>query len=146
LSLSSIPQEPPPRHWDVEHVEQLAEIAVAAVRLAKENFNIDFDYSPASLKALDEALGSREYFEEAELDEESEEAIITMLGAYLGEVVRRNLDGRWELSDELPSPRIVGLKSVEWLDPMARIAKRSQEGESASLWKWYRSVQRHSTG
>jgi hypothetical protein len=142
LKPPSASRNPPPRHWLVERAEQLIETATSAVRLAEEHFGVGLDYSPESLQALDEAIGSREFIEEAELDEGDVDVTTLTLGAYVGEVVRRNLGGSWKISDDTPSPRLVGIGGIAWLDPMARVEKRLLEGEEASLWAWYLAIEK----
>jgi hypothetical protein len=137
------PQALPPRHWEITDVSQIPELLKPTPTLAKEQFGVDLDYSPESLRALDGAL-KQEYLEDGSLDNEDIEAVSISIGTYIGEVVRRHIGGEWQITDEPPSPRLVDVPGFEWLDPIGRVEKRLVEGEAASLFDWYQSIRRHS--
>jgi len=145
VAETGVPQSvmSPPRHWEITDVSQIPELLKPTPALAKEQFGVDLDFSPESLKALDGAL-KQEYLEDGSLDEEDIEAVSISLGAYIGEVVRRHIGGEWQIADEPPSPRLVDVPGFDWLDPIGRVEKRLLEGEAASLFDWFQSIRRHS--
>jgi hypothetical protein len=81
---------PPPR------VHEYAEQVVAYVKKA---LNITLEYDSNTLPVLDHYLRSVEGSQT-----ETIQLVVVTAGAYFGEVVRRRLGGRWELSD----------KDLEW--------------------------------
>ena len=74
------------------NARQLAELAVTTTRNVA---NIQLDYSPASLKQVDELIcGFRAQGHTAATMQET----IFLFGCYLGEVVVRNHGGQWKLA------------------------------------------------
>jgi hypothetical protein len=137
-----VPPASVPRHRNVADVGLIPELIRPVPRLAKESFGVALDFTPASIRALDEAMNPVRTGELEELDDEAVEDIALGLGLYVGEVVVRNLGGRWAIAEEPPSPRLVGLPGIEWLDPVGRMEKRLVEGEAASLVDWYQAIER----
>jgi len=133
----------PARRRQVADLSQIPELIRPVPRLAKESFGVTLDFTPASIRVLDEVMKPTYAGELDELDEETLEDIALGFGLYVGEVVIRNLGGRWAIMDEPPSPRLVGLPGIEWIDPIGRVEKRLVEGETASLWDWFQSIKRH---
>src|SRR5206468_2270334 len=92
-------------------------------------------YSPESLRAMDDAIST--HFPEGD---EPLPTTILPIGAYLGEVVRINLGGRWRIEESI-FDSAVELAHAE-LYPLRRVAQRFEEGTSASLSGWYNVVAR----
>jgi hypothetical protein len=63
------------------------------------------------------------------------------LGSYLGEVIRRKIDGTWEGDDADPDVTVnVAVKGPKQLEifPIQRIMKRLQNGEEDDVWAFAR--------
>ena len=81
------------------------------------------DYSEGSVEILDAMIDS--FWGPAGPGSESFDGMVTVLGAYLGEVMVRNLDAKWTFNAEYQTPAVlVGSRSYF---PLARLAKRFRE-------------------
>jgi hypothetical protein len=134
-------EEPPPRVWPVYDRAGLEEAVTAAVEMAQDKWGLRLDFSPDQLEVLDRALVAEE-IPEPELEEVGAfEALVVPLGAYLGEVVRRQLGGRWQFGEDPPSPHLVQVPGSDAHDPVGVVASRA-EGGGTSLQEWYRAVEK----
>ncbi len=113
----------------------LSNDAEQVVHVFGDRFGIALDYSPESLGKVDEAISK--FFEEGD---EPLPTTVLPIGAYVGEVVRVNLGGQWHITEPLLDSAI-DLAGVE-LYPFRRVAKRFEEGSSASLRAWYEAAAR----
>lgn len=118
---------------------KISQWADSAVSTFKDRFGLSLDYSPASLKIMDKAISK--YFPKGE---EPLPTTLLPLGAYLGEVLRRNLGGEWRLEDPIFDSFLVisGQKEKAEPYPFRRVAKRFVEGKGASLESWYAAAAR----
>jgi hypothetical protein len=121
-----------------EEAEEVGTGAIDPVALSKdaasvfgERLGVTLDYSPKSLKRLDRAISR--YFRK----EEPLPTTVLSLGAYLGEVIRRNIGGRWKLKDNYMECYIGDLGVIEALYPFRRVYKRFVRGKRASLHLWF---------
>jgi len=112
-----------------------------AVSVFGDRFGIVLDYSPESLRKMDDAIST--YFEKGE---EPLPTTALPLGAYVGEVVRVNLGGDWHIAESVLESSIVisGPGGGQELYPFRRVVKRFVEGTSASLEVWYEAAVRSS--
>lgn len=113
--------------------ENALDHAQLAVEAAWEDAEVDLDYSPGSLDAVDGQIeGLRE---EGLTGEEAAEALF-VLGCYVGEVMVRALGGRWAattrspLSGVSPWPMVVLLPGGSAWDPIGKVYKRLELGDS----------------
>lgn len=125
-----------------ENYESLGEMmrsyAETAVRVARDEFNCRLDFSPESIRALDEILA-------AVADKESEgdfEQQVRLWGGYFGEVLRRRYAGEWEMT-QYPG----GLASVPAIDvrgsrlfPLMKVYRRLTMGESEEIGSFFQMV------
>ena len=113
-----------------------AEHAQLAVEAAWEGFERDLDYSPQSLESLDEHIES---LREDGLTAEDAAELLFVFGCYLGEVMRRALDGRWlptsrsPLAQLSPWPMVLALGNDSAWDPIGKLYKRFELGDSEYL-------------
>ena len=121
--------------------EGLRRIAEKACGDARRALGIDLDFSPRSVAVLDNAVDM--FFDPSETPPPT---TIASFGAYVGEVVIRNLGGRWRPSQDWYDCAVVDLGSIAELYPMRRVAKRFEEGSSASLVAWYAAVESSANG
>jgi tellurite resistance protein len=76
-----------------DYEKHIVAMADEHARKTAEEFDVTLDFSPTSLEVVDELITNM-HFTEADLD-----SVITSFALYAGEVVRRNLGGRW-IEDE----------------------------------------------
>ena len=116
--------------------ENALDHAQLAVEAAWEDGEVDLDYSPASLELVD---GQIERMREDGLTGEDVAEALFVLGCYLGEVMARALGGRWvptsrsPLADVSPWPMVVVLPGGSAWDPIGKVYKRLELGDSEYL-------------
>jgi hypothetical protein len=110
--------------------------AQLAVEATWEEFETHLDYSPGSLENVDAQIES---FREEGLTSEDAAETLFVLGCYLGEVMARALAGRWvatgrsSLADVSPWPMVVQLPDGATWDPIGKVYKRFELGDSEYL-------------
>jgi hypothetical protein len=92
------------------------------------------DYSVESLQRLDQFI--TENFEQKG-SKDIAESLPQGVGCYLGEVIIRNLGGDWSKDDK---PEIVGIGTLEPLQPIEKAHRRFKNGRQDSLAWYYHSV------
>jgi hypothetical protein len=104
--------------------------AAAAVKIADELYRQHLDYTADSLVAFEAVLA--ELNEKPELDYDYE---VKLWGGYLGEVLRRRYNGRWEMTPypggaaAVPAVEIRGSR----LFPMMKVYRRITMGDVESI-------------
>ncbi|MCH7729823.1 MAG: hypothetical protein IH991_25640 [Planctomycetes bacterium] len=120
--------------------EQMEANAVEAMKLTRKHFVVELDFSESSMEQLEGLANDVDFIMPGGKSEENIELLTRVWGSYVGEVIRRNLDGQWVEStegDDTPASIEVGGSVV---NPFGQIRKRLQ-GESASnLWTFYQDV------
>ena len=108
--------------------------------LAQESYGLELDYSPATLKQLEEVL--REKFNPGSADDNA--ALIVSMGCYVGEVIIRSHGGCWRADEELfHSPAVVIEGKLQTRTfPLSRVWRRFEYGEDQSLVNYYGEVRR----
>jgi hypothetical protein len=92
--------------------ENARDHAQIAVDLARQEYDAELDFSPASLEVVDSLVES---LREEGLDGEGAAETLFVLGCYLGEVMARHLGGAWvptsrsSLRGVSPWPMVVAL-------------------------------------
>ena len=120
--------------------ENARDHARLAVQLAAQEFGDELDFSPGSLEAVDAQIESVR--EEGSTGEDAAEALF-VLGCYMGEVLVRNLGGRWvatprsPLAAVCPWPMVVELPGGTAWDPIGKAYKRLELGDSEYLPGYY---------
>jgi hypothetical protein len=110
--------------------------AAIAVALARSDYDTDLDYTPQSLEALDSEIES---LREEGLDGEGAAEALFVFGCYLGEVLVRQLGGRWmatarsPLKGVSPWPMVVALPDGSAWDAIGKAYKRLELGDSEYL-------------
>jgi len=110
-----------------------------APQLAKAllgRFTEKLDYSPESLDKVDNFILTKSYRQRKPLAKEKWRRLIQELTAYYGEVLRRNLQGKWlvrEIEKSIIHPTVVFIVDKQEEDeyPFARIMKLWSERERA---------------
>ena len=81
-------------------LEQMEYLAAEAVTMADQNFSVKLDYSPDSIKQVENVLGQLHDEYVRTKPTEGVNGLAMAYGAYIGEVIRRSeSDVRWERSD-----------------------------------------------
>jgi hypothetical protein len=114
------------------HAESIAESM-------RGSLHVDLDFSPASLTRLDDALGK--FYEPGH---EFLPMMVMEWGAYVGEVVVRNLGGRWHPAEDWTDCYVEVGKAMAY--PMRRMASRVTEGPESSLAFWYEALEKQTAG
>jgi hypothetical protein len=127
-----LPQPPIP-----ENAPGYAQMAVGAV---KNIDKLDLDYSPESLKILDDILGR---FHRDKVPADGIAATLFAFGCYIGEVFVRHFGGKWCKEEDTAMRGLAGFFIVVSLpndkicNPIGKVFKRVQEGEAESLHYFY---------
>jgi len=122
-------------------VEGLRGVAESTARDARLTLGLELDFSPGSLRVLDEAIDR--FFRSKE---PLVATTVLSFGAYVGEVVIRSLGGRWQPAAAWDDCAVVDIGPIAEMFPMRRVAKRFEEGEEASLAFWYEAAARAAQG
>jgi hypothetical protein len=123
-----------------EFARQLADMADEQAKAIADGFSVELDYTRESLDRLDELI-SRPEFAAAQ-----SESMITGLGVYVGETIRRNLGARWvEDSEFRVHLREVGGFNMMSL-PVKWVTKRVENGATESIAGKYRALVTHVEG
>jgi hypothetical protein len=113
--------------------------AVDAVRLARERYGFELDYSEESVAWIDTILTNVAADEPDILETETKR-----WGGYFGEVIRRRWDGEWSLEQypggnaALPAVTVRGSS----LFPLMKVYRRLTIGEGESVGEFYALVRK----
>jgi len=116
--------------------ENAAQHAALAVKLAREEWDSELDFSPGSLERLDAEIDT---LREGGLDGEEAAETLFVFGCYLGEVLVRGLGGAWlptarsTLRGVSPWPMVVALPDGSAWDAIGKAYKRLELGDSEFL-------------
>ena len=124
-------------------LDTLKKYADIHVQSAQQTFGLTLDYSESSVALLDQMIDSGWKGEQPE----NLAGVVGFFGAYLGEVVVRQLNGAWEENNEVFQVRIplhngdTGTASV-----FDKVKNRFLNGPSDSLVFFYQSLKRLQAG
>lgn len=116
--------------------ENAKEYAVTIVQIAKNNSNIVLDYSPRSLFDVDKIIDS---FRKEGQSSDKISGTLFCFGCYVGEIIIKNIGGKWKKSDETPmkdvsgSPIVVELPNGSIVNPVGKVKKRMDNGSVDAL-------------
>ena len=126
--------------------DMMAAYAQDAVDHAKENFQLDLDFSTESVREVEETLASMfsaipkgllaRIFGRAPSDEVIW-SFAKMYGGYIGEVLRRAGGGEWFIDEDV-APGMLGLRKADhriW--PPAKVGKRLTNGPEDNVWHYF---------
>ncbi len=111
-----------------------------AVSAAKNIDKLDLDYSPESLKIVDDILAR---FHRDKVPADKIGATLFAFGCYVGEVFVRHFGGRWCKEEDTEMRGLAGFFIVVALpndkvcNPIGKVFKRIQEGEAENLPYFY---------
>jgi hypothetical protein len=140
---------PPPPDDFAQLVRQMMEAYAAdAVNLTRANFGIELDYSPGSVKAVEDLLDRiypsvrrgwlRKLFRVG-LSETEVDRICKMFGGYIGEVVRRKRGGEWQIiQNPLGDENVIALvRGDDTIFPPSKVFKRLTNGKEDDVWFYF---------
>jgi hypothetical protein len=122
------------------------EHAILAVKVVREEFDSELDYTPGSLETLD---GHIETLREEGWSAEDAAELLFVLGCYVGQVMVRRLRGVWAqtgqtpLADVSPWPMVVVLPDGSTWDTIGKTYLRFAIGDSEYLPAYYAGAARH---
>lgn len=122
-------------HWKPADFEREA---AEFLLLAQSDYGLDLDYTPDTLRQLEEVLEER--FAQGSADENA--ALIVSMGCYVGEVLVRTFGGRWSADEEFfhsPAVVIEGRLQTHTF-PLSRVWRRFEYGSQHSLVDYYGEV------
>ncbi len=123
--------------------ENARDHAAIAVRVARDDWETELDYSPGSLESLDAEIES---LREGGLDGEEAAELLFVFGCYLGEVLVRRLGGAWTatarsaLRGVSPWPMVVTLPDGSSWDAIGKVYRRLELGDSEFLPAFFASA------
>ena len=130
-------------HKILEHFDSMAKNCQEVLEAA---FGEKIDFSESSLKLLDKgiALFHKDLFESDDsqepIDEEQYNYFVCMFGSYLGEVIKRNMGGKWIPRSPYWDSTILISNKME-LAPFNMIHKRfTEEFKKGSIYEKYRGL------
>jgi hypothetical protein len=117
-----------------------------AVLMAKRHFQgATLDYSPKSLEIVEAILGSS--FEQlppvtsrSRADEETTTLVASSMGAYVGEVMRRNLGGAWVYPSAIGDTPGIRLPDGSQAFPISKAFKRLKNGREDDIVFYFRAL------
>lgn len=115
-----------------EQLAKICEMAGKFIELVHKKFHLSLDYSEESLILADELLGL--FFKERRSHSDLATAVV---GSYFGEVIIRNLGGRWELKD-FSIVKIGKMKGIAY--PLKETKRRLTNGLEDSLVNYYLKI------
>lgn len=130
--------------------EELTKLNEDAKRVAdhcaqefRHGYQIDMDYSPESLKKVDDLIDQLLVLPEAKQILTTEFGLL--VGSYVGEIIRRRFGGRWinTTLGERPVTALawVGKDKNVILYPMVKVEKRANNGREDSLYFYYQAAE-----
>jgi len=117
----------------------MADCAKDAVATAKEEFDIVLDNSPASITLVDDILLSFvDKYHDLALEDQAVFTICNIFGAYVGEILKAQLDGQWIYDQSNPNAPTVFLKVGENTYALAGICyERLVNDSQISVFAYY---------
>jgi len=123
--------------------DQMSVCAQEAVTIARDRYGVTLDFSEASVKQLETLLagmhgGLPKLGDPARPSDQWITSIAVTLGAYLGEILRRNLGGTW-LKQNPTAPGSLPVLNVHGniLTPCRKVLKRILEGSGENVAYFY---------
>ena len=118
-------------------------VAREAASLAQSSAGQKLDFSEESIKIVESILGqlhSEKKNAKASPQPEVINRVCHIYGAYIGEVMRRNIGGEWILDDKLArGQKIPAMRKGQMqTSPFAKVYKRIMNGPEDDVWFYYR--------
>ncbi len=127
--------------------ENAGRLAALAVDAAREVSGFDLDYTSLSVILVEEQVSR---LAASGLPVVEVASTLFCLGCYVGEVIVRNLHGKWEETELSPLkglamwPMVVVMPNRSCWNPIGKVFKRFDEGEGESLINFLATVEDYS--
>ena len=121
--------------------DTMAAYAQGAVNFVQSSLHQRLDFSEDSIKTVEEILGRyQSELPRASPTPETIDLVCNIFGAYIGEVMRRNVGGEWVLDDRLtPGSQTISLLVGHMQTmPSAKVCKRIMNGAEDDVCFYYR--------
>jgi len=128
--------------------EKMKIFADGAVEVAEKTYQVKLDYTEESLKRMEDIFDSLhkelpknfiDKFLKRGLTEKQINSAAMMLGAYIGEVIRRSHGGEWVKEDIMGEKDVITLKINESrIFPTGKAYKRIVNGLEDDIWFYYK--------
>lgn len=121
--------------------DMMESCAADAVAVAQEQFGFALDYSHGSVESLETVVANVAVGLDGG-DKEATEQAVKRWGGYLGEVVRKNLGGQWEMvqypggTAAVPALVIAGSQ----LYPLVKVYRRLTMGDAENICEFYAKI------
>jgi hypothetical protein len=122
--------------------QAMSDLAAFAVQKVKAEFGVTLNYSPKSVKTVEELLGKlHEQHTQAPLSDEAIARWALRFGVYIGEVIRRKQGGHWEpiasedfdpMAYQITYPHHDGKEGTSF--PVNWCGKRIYNGPEDNVW------------
>lgn len=123
------------QHTALRHARDL-------VVFAQSELDLELDWTDASVQAIEELAGSLHADVRRQRAGTEEVApLVTMIGSYIGEVLRRNHGAEWGWVS-VNGRRLLGLKAAPTgalFTPVETARRRVHQGAASNLWLTYRA-------
>jgi hypothetical protein len=122
--------------------ESMADSAREAMKLTRKYFVVELNYSEESLEELERVIDD---YRIAMPDGDSSETVTLLArvwGAYLGEVLRRRLDGEWIEASEEPDETAAIRVGERTIQPILHLRRRLEAGNEHDVWRFYQSLRK----
>ncbi len=126
--------------------EKMRACAAWAVEYARSVFEVQLDYSEASLQQIEQILSvlykdrSRgrlaRWLRPGPTEAEVRQVAI-LLGAYMGEVIRQHHGGHWEIRKRLGQQLMPLITHGVSTDPLSKAYQRLTYGPEENVWSYY---------
>jgi hypothetical protein len=122
------------------HVYRYCSMALTTARI---RWNLFFDFSPDSVQGLEGLLSKMWDLSQAAAPNEKASqsqvgTAVAMYGAYLGEVIRRAIGGKWVIAGSTKRPVLRAGENT--IDPYGHINARLLEGPSNNTYAYFKKV------
>lgn len=124
---------------EIHSIDEAMSAAAASAVAFAQNFDIRLDFSESSVEKVEYIVGGLQNSMKRDRPPKKEvERLYTMMGAYVGEVIKRRWGGQWSWESKLhPGEKLLTLTAagIE-LWPQVKVHKRLTEGPEENIW-WY---------
>lgn len=130
--------------------EEMIQLSDGAIKVARDTYQVNLDYTEESIKRLGDIFDSlhkeipRNFVTKLLKRGLTENQIYyasLMLGAYIGETIRRIHGGEWIREDVMEEKDVITLKVGETsIFPTGKAYKRIMNGSEDDIWFYYRVI------
>jgi hypothetical protein len=117
----------------MDNIERIKANAALVLETFGKNNNVELDYDESSVEWLDGYIERNRH----NWDAETAERLSSVLGSFLGECLRRNFGGDWQMTENGLGIAFAG-GNVAF--PFNKIRKHIQNGSEDSIISFYRTI------